>query len=105
MDFANSVWNPRGLKVVVLHNSLDFLPSRDYISVSTGVAADIVTDMDPMALVNMVKPELYVSSETDVFPFCKQIGVVTLLVDRPVSELVKVELGKLVKNLKEKQNE
>ena len=91
IDFANTKWNPLNKTPVVLHEinsktALENLPSGSYITLSTGAEAAIITDMHCMALVNMIKPKFYVTSESneDLFKFCRQIGTEPTLVLKSV---------------------
>lgn len=106
-DFANIVWNPKNLTPVVVHakNSGSVqtrLPEAAYIFVATqGSTGDIMTDMDAMTLINMIKPKYYVTDEenADLFGFCRQISVEPILIE-PVLEPVQVVAAPVVRKTK-----
>lgn len=110
-DFGNMVWNPKNFTPVVINSKSPCnLPPASYIFVAAaGSEGDIMTEMDPMTLVNMIKPKYYVTDEenAELFEFCRQISVEPVLVKPKVERVIKKlpvnPVDSVFSNLKDKE--
>lgn len=106
IDFANIVWNPKNFTPVVINSKSPCnLPPASYIFVAAaGSEGDIMTEMDPMTLVNMIKPKYYVTDEenAELFEFCRQISVEPILVKTKMQKVIrKLPVDSVFSNLKD----